>query len=228
MIEWLGQVDASLMVWLNGFHNDFFDGLMYLISEKWVWVPVYVAIFTAVVMKFGFTRRMIGVIALFAVTILLADTTCALGLRPIICRPRPCHPDSPIHELIHIVNGYHGGHYGMPSCHSANSFALAALIALVFRRRRLTVFVYIWAVIHTYSRIYLGVHYPGDIVVGGIIGTLCAVAAYSIGVVIAGKRRESGVRPLPANIVIGTGCTVFALLLVTAATSLYHLLLRIL
>ena len=61
MIEWLGHADAALMVWLNGFHNSFFDGFMYLTSEKWVWVPVYTAIFVAVVMKYGFTRRMAAV-----------------------------------------------------------------------------------------------------------------------------------------------------------------------
>ena len=228
MIEWLGHADAALMVWLNGFHNSFFDGFMYLTSEKWVWVPVYTAIFVAVVMKYGFSRRMAAVVALFAITITLADSTCAAYLRPIFCRPRPCRPDSPIYELIHVVNGYRRGHYGMPSCHSANSFALAALVALVFRKRRLTAFIYIWAVIHTYSRIYLGVHYPGDIVVGGVVGTLYALGVYYTVMVFTGHKKELTTRPLPANIVLATGCAIFTLLVIVPATRLYPLLLQIL
>ena len=124
MMNILSRADADLMVWLNGFHNSFFDGFMYLTSEKWVWVPVYMAIFFVILHKYGLKRQTAIIVLMFAITITLADTTCAAYLRPIFCRPRPCHPDSPIAALIHTVNGYHSGHYGMPSCHSANSFAL--------------------------------------------------------------------------------------------------------
>ena len=107
MMNILSRADADLMVWLNGFHNSFFDGFMYLTSEKWVWVPVYMAIFFVILHKYGLKRQTAIIVLMFAITITLADTTCAAYLRPIFCRPRPCHPDSPIAALIHTVNGYH-------------------------------------------------------------------------------------------------------------------------
>ena len=71
---------------------------------------------------------------------------------------------------FHIVNGYRGGSYGFPSCHAANSFGLAMYVVFLFRKRWLSVFIITWAVLNCYTRIYLGVHYPGDLIVGGIIG----------------------------------------------------------
>lgn len=222
MTEVLGNLDAELMIFLNGFHNSYFDGMMYLTSEKWVWVPVYFAIFIATVMKFGLTHRMLVVLGVFAVTITLADTVCADYLRPLFCRPRPSQPDSGISQFIHIVNGYRGGHYGMPSCHSANSFALAALTMTIFRNRRLTLFIYLWALLHTYSRIYLGVHYPGDILVGGMVGTAIALAVCAVAKKCTGTAGEP--RPCPIGIIMYTGATILALLLIIPATGLHHTL----
>ena len=222
MIEILGKIDADLMVFLNGFHNSYFDDVMYLTSEKWVWVPVYTAILIATIMKFGINRRMLAVVGIFTLTIVLADTTCAAYLRPIFCRPRPSQPDSGISMLIHVVNGYRGGHYGMPSCHSANSFALAALTMIIFKSRKLTTFIYTWAVIHTYSRIYLGVHYPGDILVGGLVGTAIAVAVCSRARLCMGAAAES--RPSPSYVIMYTGAVVFAILLIAPAFDLRHTL----
>lgn len=83
---------------------------------------------------------------------------------------RPANPENPIVDLVHIVNGYRGGSYGFPSCHAANSFGLAMYVIFLFRKRWLSVFIITWAVLNCYTRIYLGVHYPGDLIVGGIIG----------------------------------------------------------
>ena len=123
MLETLSQYDASLVVWLNSFHNTFFDNIMYLASNRWMWVPMYVVLFAVTLMHFGLRKRTLAVLALFAITITLADTVCADYIRPFFSRPRPTQPDSGISTLIHTVNGYRGGHYGMASCHSANSFA---------------------------------------------------------------------------------------------------------
>lgn len=228
MLEFLDNIDSVLLLWLNGFHNSFFDGLMYLTSEKWVWVPVYVALFVATMVKFGFTRRTVGVVAIFAITIALADNLCADYIRPLLCRPRPTHADSGISAMVHIVNGYHGGHYGMPSCHSANSFGLAAITMLIFRNRKLTAFIYLWAVFHTYSRIYLGVHYPGDILVGGLVGTAIAFAIYHLFTLNIEVIRHEAPHPYAANIVMCTGIVVFLLLIVASATGIDEQLLAML
>lgn len=191
---------------------------MYLASNRWMWVPMYVVLFAVTLMHFGLRKRTLAVLALFAITITLADTVCADYIRPFFSRPRPTQPDSGISTLIHTVNGYRGGHYGMASCHSANSFALATLVMLLYRLRRLSVFIFIWAVLHTYTRIYLGVHYLGDIVVGGFVGATIAWLLYRL------TARFVNLEPEPTNshpnFVIYTGVGILTLLILISCVSL--------
>lgn len=101
-----------------------------------------------------------------------------------VCRLRPSNPENPLSEMVHIVGGYRGGSYGFPSCHAANSFALASFLILLFANRKLSLFIFAWAVLNSYSRVYLGVHYPGDLLVGAIIGTAAGLAmAFAAGYV---------------------------------------------
>ena len=164
MIEKIQNIDASVLLWFNSFHNNYFDILMMLVSNKLVWIPLYVSILVVIVMKYGVRIKLIYILCLFAACFALTDYTCATIIRPIFCRPRPANLESPICDMVHIVCDNRGGSYGFPSCHAANSFMLAALVALIFRNRRLTIFIYIWALLHSYSRIYLGLHYPGAII----------------------------------------------------------------
>lgn len=109
---------------------------------------------------------------------------CATLIRPEVCRLRPSNPANPLSEMVHIVGGYRGGSYGFPSCHAANSFALASFLILLFANRKLSLFIFAWAVLNSYSRVYLGVHYPGDLLVGAIIGTAAGLAmAFAAGYV---------------------------------------------
>lgn len=219
MAEILSEWDSQLIVWLNSFHTPFFDYFMYLASGKWVWVPMYVAIFAITIMRYGLRARTLTILALFAVTITLADTVCADYIRPFFSRPRPTQPDSGISTLIHTVNNYRGGHYGMASCHSANSFALATLVSLLFRRRHLTIFICAWAVFHTYTRIYLGVHYMGDILVGGLVGASIAALLYLAVARLANVRPEP--TPCHTALVVYTGAAIIGVLAVVSALALW-------
>ena len=116
---------------------------------------------------------------LFLLTVGLTDYTCASILRPIFQRPRPTQPDSPIFHLVHAVQNYRGGHYGFPSCHASNAFATATLSALYFRVWRLSVAMFVWALLLCLSRMYLGVHYPGDILLGATVGVAIAFTTYA-------------------------------------------------
>lgn len=130
----------------------------------------------------------------------MAADACSAGVRCVgdyDSRPSVCHADTsgsvpaaplqsrnPLSEMVHIVWGYRGGSYGFPSCHAANSFALASFLILLFANRKLSLFIFAWAVLNSYSRVYLGVHHPGDLLVGAIIGTAAGLAmAFAAGYV---------------------------------------------
>lgn len=163
MIEFLSQIDTQVFLFFNSFHTPALDQFMMLLSHRMVWVPMYVMIFAMVVHRYGLPAGIIVALGV-ALTVTLADQTCATLIRPFVQRLRPANPDNPISDLVHIVWGYRGGSYGFPSCHAANTFAVATYLSYVFRHRRLAVVsLFAWAAFNCYSRVYLGVHYPGDI-----------------------------------------------------------------
>lgn len=183
MIDWLNTIDTQVFLALNGLHAPYFDVFMKLFTGKWIWVPMYAAVLFAVVRNYRW-RQTLAVLVCVALAITIADQVCATLIRPEVCRLRPSNPENPLSEMVHIVGGYRGGSYGFPSCHAANSFALASFLTLLFANRKLSLFIFAWAVLNSYSRVYLGVHYPGDLLVGAIIGTAAGLAmAFAAGYV---------------------------------------------
>ncbi|MBD5219559.1 MAG: phosphatase PAP2 family protein [Bacteroidales bacterium] len=177
MIDTLIDTDTTVFLWLNSWHHPFWDTFMYIASGRLTWVGLYTALILALLRAYGWrTMAIVFLASILAVT--LADQFTATILRPFVERLRPAHLENPISSLVHVVNDYRGGRYGFPSCHAANTFALCTVMALVFRRPALTVAMIVWAVLNCYSRIYLGVHYPGDILAGTIIGIICGTITY--------------------------------------------------
>ena len=150
-------------------HAPAIDSFMMLFTGRFIWVPMYIAIVLMLLKTFGWKLTGVYVLAL-ALAITLTDQTCATIIRPIVARLRPSNPENPLSELAILVDGYRGGRYGFPSCHSANSFALATFVSCLIRRPRMIAFIIGWAVLNSYTRLYLGVHYPGDLLVGAAMG----------------------------------------------------------
>lgn len=169
MIELLNSIDNDIFLTLNGYHCAYFDHFMKIATGKLIWVPFYASILYVMTRNLR-PRQLACAIAAVALTILIADQLCSSTIRPVVARLRPANLENPISPLVHIVDGYRGGAYGFPSCHAANTFALAGFIGVLMRRGWLTAVIIAWAVLNSYSRLYLGVHYPGDLIVGGIIG----------------------------------------------------------
>lgn len=178
-ILWLSDIDARLLLIVNGAHSPFFDSVMWCISGRWIWVPFYAVLAYLLFRRMSWKRASICLVTI-GLIILAADQTCATLIRPEIGRLRPANLNNPLSSFVHVVNGYRGGRYGFPSCHAANTFALAVFMSLVIRHKWFTVMMFSWAFVVSYSRMYLGVHYFGDLFCGATIGSLFAVLFYYI------------------------------------------------
>ena len=176
-ILWLSDIDARLLLIVNGAHSPFFDSVMWCISGRWIWVPFYAVLAYLLFRRMSWKRASICLVTI-GLIILAADQTCVTLIRPEIGRLRPANLNNPLSSFVHVVNGYRGGRYGFPSCHAANTFALAVFMSLVIRHKWFTVMMFSWAFIVSYSRMYLGVHYFGDLFCGATIGSLFAVLFY--------------------------------------------------
>jgi len=170
MFETLKQADTWLLLWLNGHNSVFFDQVMYLVSGKWEWIPLYAVILGFIIYRFRW--KAVWVLLTVALMITLSDQLSNL-LKSNVMRPRPCK-DPEIGHLVHLVKDHCGGAYGFVSAHAANSFALTTFVSLLYRRRWIIAGMVCWATLVSYSRVYLGVHYPGDILGGALLGVLVA------------------------------------------------------
>ena len=176
MIETLDALDSKLFQFLNGVHADWFDSVMYYVSETVTWIPLYV-----VLLYFIFKHHkkdawviLVGV----ALTIILADQITSTLMKPYFARLRPSWEPG-LSLVLHVVQGHHGGKFGFPSSHAANTFGTAMFLWLVYRPSWM-VWLFLWAAFVSYSRLYLGVHYPGDIAAGAIIGMCIGWAMYKL------------------------------------------------
>lgn len=167
MIDWLDKIDKSVFLYLNAMHSEISDTIWITITNIQTWIPLYV-LFLFLFVKV-FKKDSIYLIAGLLLVVLFSDQFTSGFMKPFFERPRPCHSPE-IGSLVHIANKC-GGQFGFASGHSANSFGIAVFVWLVFRYYwKWTWIVFIWACFVAYSRIAVGVHYPGDILVGGLVG----------------------------------------------------------
>ena len=175
MLESLQELDEQVLLALNGLRAPFWDGFMWTVSETWTWVAMYAAILYVVCRNFSWRVAAVAVVAVVAV-IVFADQLGASVIRPAVGRLRPSNLENPVSEFVQILNGKRGGRYGFPSCHAANSFGLAFITLLLFRRWGVGVFLLFWATLNSYSRIPRGAlsrRFGGGDAAGGVGGCDC-------------------------------------------------------
>lgn len=180
MLDKLNLWDTELFVYLNSLHTPGFDNVMWYISGKLTWIPLY-----AIILFFVFKQyrwKGFAVVAFVGLLVAMTDLSSVHLFKNIFQRFRPTHnPD--LADFVHTVNNYRGGKYGFVSSHATNTLGLAVFTSLLFKTRFFTVWMIAWALIVSYSRIYLGVHYPGDILCGALLGVACGFIAYKLLVV---------------------------------------------
>ncbi len=168
MLEFLQQLDSTTFLLINQHHNSFFDVVMVYFSAKLFWLPLYLFLFYQLYREYKW--GVVMAMAFVALTVLFADQISVHAFKNVFERLRPCHhPD--LVDLVHLVNGC-GGQYGFVSSHAANTFAVATILAGLFngKFKYMPWLLYVWAILVGFSRIYLGKHYPGDIIAGAMLG----------------------------------------------------------
>lgn len=179
LLDQLVQTDTSVLLAINGAHSRFFDVAVPLLTERLVWVPLYLSLLFVLFRNMSFKTAMLCLVCI-AVAVGVTDYLSSNVLRFAVARMRPSNLNNEIHDLVHVVNGYRGGRYGFPSSHAANTFCLAMFLVYLFRFRVLSFFMIFWSLLNCYTRLYLGVHYPGDILVGLLLGASVASLFYLI------------------------------------------------
>lgn len=175
MMDWLLQIDSRIFLAINGFNNETWDGVMWWISGKTTWWPFYLLILIFLGWKNKW--QLVPMILFIVVVITLTDQTSVHLFKNVFQRLRPCHEPA-LEGMVHLVNNKCGGQFGFISSHAANSFGVAVLVSLWVKRWWSTSVMLCWALLIAYSRVYLGVHYPGDVLAGALWGSGCAFLVY--------------------------------------------------
>ena len=189
-MEELIQFDKQLLLMVNGSDSAWLDSVIMTLTDAKMWIPLYLGLFY-VVCRTNWMRRMgtpnqqraimniVLVLLAAGLCVLLAGAVDDEIVKPLVARWRPTH-DPEIGALVDTVNGYRGGNYGFFSAHAANTFSIAVFFSLLMRWRFFTVCMVGWSLVNCYTRLYLGVHYPGDITVGLLWGGFVGWFVYRI------------------------------------------------
>lgn len=190
MLEQLLHIDTEILLAINGWHAPWADTLMWIISAKETWIPLYVLLIGLLVWRYRkpaptpvkWLQKVPACMVMILMIVLAvgaADFIASGILKDWVARPRPTRVPE-LEGVLHLVNGYKSGQYGFASSHAANTMACGLLFSMIWRNKIATAGLMLWVALNCYSRMYLGVHYPTDIIGGLLIGALVAVAAYQV------------------------------------------------
>ena len=188
MLEQVLHIDTEILLAINGWHAPWADTLMWIISAKATWIPLYLLLIGLLVWRYRqpaptpikWLQKVpacVVMIVVIGLAVGAADFIASGILKDWVARPRPSRVPE-LEGVLHLVNGYKSGQYGFVSSHAANTMAVALLFSLIWRNKIATVGLMLWVAANCYSRMYLGVHYPTDILGGLIVGSLVAVVGY--------------------------------------------------
>lgn len=166
--------DKQLLLLLNGSESLFLDSMVTTLTNAWTWLPLYISLLIIVIKNSESALKVLLIMASAGLCVLFAGMVDDTIVKPLVGRWRPTR-DPEIGLLVDIVDGYRGGDFGFFSAHAANTFSIAVFFCFLVRSRLLSIALVLWSFTNCWTRLYLGVHFPGDIFVGlcwgGLVGT---------------------------------------------------------
>lgn len=184
-IDALESVDRSLLLFINGHHAPWLDDAMWFLTQTYAWIPLYVMMLWLLFVCYG--KKTWRILLLLVLVVGTADLVSSGIIKPLVARPRPTHTPG-LAEYLHLhqyANGtfYRGGPYGFLSSHAANSSAIALSVFLFMKKKMVhphlfAALMVAFVIVFCCTRMYLGVHYPSDILGGLLVGSCCALAGY--------------------------------------------------
>ena len=173
----LVEYEKDLLLSLNGSDSLYLDRVMRVLTAAVTWVPLYISLFYVVLNNNDNFRKVMMILCGAGLCVLLAGTVDDMIVKPMVGRWRPTH-DPEIGLLVDIVDGYRGGRFGFFSAHASNTFSIAVFFCWLVRSRLLSLALILWSFTNCWTRLYLGVHFPGDILVGLLWGGLVGSTVY--------------------------------------------------
>lgn len=170
-------MDTTLFHILNGSHSLFIDGVMVVLTSGYTWIPLYIALFYLVVKNNESVAQIMLVVGCSALCVLVTAGVADLLVKPLVGRPRPSL-DPLLKYSVDVVGGMRGSGGGFFSAHAANTFGIALFLSLVVRSRLFASVMVLWSLLNCYTRVYLGLHYPSDILAGLLFGAMAGALTY--------------------------------------------------
>jgi undecaprenyl-diphosphatase len=177
MLDQLIAFDKQLLLQVNGSESLYLDHLVRILTTATTWIPLYLSLFYIVIRNNETALKIFLVLLGAGLCVLVAGALDDTFVKPTVARWRPTH-DPEIGLLVDIVDGYRGGKYGFFSAHASNTFSIAIFFCWLVRNKLLSAAMIIWSLTNCYTRLYLGVHYPGDILVGLTWGFIVGTSVY--------------------------------------------------
>lgn len=177
MLEQLIEYDKWLLLQINGCDSYFLDQFMWSYTGKLLWIPLVLSLCYVYCREYILEAVLIIVFSIIIAS--LTDQISSSIFKPYFARFRPTQ-DPELLGLVDVINNYRGGKYGFISSHAANAMGMVVFTSLIFRNKIYTISMIIWALLNCYTRMYLGVHYPGDIIAGCSLGVILGIVGYKL------------------------------------------------
>ena len=177
MLPALESLDREMLLSVNGSSSLYLDRLARVLTTALTWVPLYISLFVVVLRNNDSFRKVLMIMGAAGLCVLLAGSVDDMIVKPTVARWRPTH-DPVIGAMVDVVDGYRGGKYGFFSAHASNTFSIAIFFVWLMRSRLLSIALIVWSLTNCWTRMYLGVHFPGDILVGLTWGFIVGTGVY--------------------------------------------------